>query len=400
MELNTFLEDYFMRKIYFGVISLIIFFVGCAGNPQPATSSGSITLDQAIEASSKQIEERIQRGSKIAILNFNSSSDEFSEYVIDELTANLVNNRILTIVDRREIELIREEFDFQFSGEVSDDSAQRMGQMLGAQAIVSGSLRNIGGDFRIVIRVLNVQNATVEVQYRADIVNDNRVQALLASGRAPVGGRTLAGNQPTQPQGQTAAVQAVPPAPVFRIGDTGPAGGIVFFDKGNHSGGWRYLEAASTDLGPAVFATEMFTREEIRNIGFIDGNNERGSRAVGTGKSNTEHLMRIANNKGGGFGWAVQLASRYELNGFNDWFLPSQDELNHMYGNLHMRNLGSFSSQRYWSSSIGEPNSSMLWWTLLQFSNFSNGEVGTAVGTELSGSVNYLSTRYLVRPVR
>jgi hypothetical protein len=29
----------------------------------------------------------------------------------------------------------------------------------------------------------------------------------------------------------------------YKIGDTGPAGGIVFYDKGFVSDGWRYLEA-------------------------------------------------------------------------------------------------------------------------------------------------------------
>ena len=34
---------------------------------------------------------------------------------------------------------------------------------------------------------------------------------------------------------------AEPPAPAYQVGDTGPAGGVVFFDKGSSTEGWRYL---------------------------------------------------------------------------------------------------------------------------------------------------------------
>jgi len=159
---------------------------GCAS--QPGTEPGGMTLDQAIADAAARIDERISAGSKIALLNFSSPSDRFSLYVLDELSANLLDSGRLTVVDRREIDLIRGEFDFQLSDEVGDDSMQSMGQMLGAQSIVSGSLTEIGGDYRIAIRVLNVQSAAIEVHFRSDIANDRRVQALLEGGRTGAGG--------------------------------------------------------------------------------------------------------------------------------------------------------------------------------------------------------------------
>ena len=34
----------------------------------------------------------------------------------------------------------------------------------------------------------------------------------------------------------------------YKVGDEGPAGGIIFYDKGEYSDGWRYLEAAPADV--------------------------------------------------------------------------------------------------------------------------------------------------------
>jgi sugar lactone lactonase YvrE len=183
-----------MRYAAFGVFLVL---TACGSSPQavppPEDAGDGIPLRQAIEEAAARIEERLPEGTKVALLNFDSPSDMFSEYVLEELSAILVNNGRLIIVDRKEIDLIRGETDFQWSGEVSDTSAQEIGQLLGAQSIISGSLSSMGNIYRFRIKALNVQTARIEVQYPADVVTDNRVKTLLASGKSePV---TASGNR-------------------------------------------------------------------------------------------------------------------------------------------------------------------------------------------------------------
>ena len=138
-----------MKELFFGIVPLIMLIMSCSGNAKPAanpavtsaaSSTGMMTLDQALKEAADRIDGRLAAKTKIAPLNFNSPHDKFSGYVLDEVTANLVDSRKLTVVDRKEVDLIRGEFDFQLSGEVGDDSMQQLGRMLGAQSIISGSL--------------------------------------------------------------------------------------------------------------------------------------------------------------------------------------------------------------------------------------------------------------------
>ena len=125
---------------------------------------------------------------------------------------------------------------------------------------------------------------------------------------------------------------------VFRVGDIGPAGGRVFFDKGIFSDGWRYLEAAPAST---EFTAPWGTR----------GQNVAGTQeGIGTGRRNTEiivqHLQQQRNRE---TGRAAQMAAALNFGGFNDWFLPSRDELNLMFQNRAI--IGDLGDRWYWSSS-------------------------------------------------
>ena len=80
-----------------------------------------------------------------------------SQFVLDGLEYRIVGSERFRLVDRRRLEQIRHERDFQMSGEVDDASAVSIGNMLGAGIVVTG---DITGQ-RLVLRVLDVRTAQI-----------------------------------------------------------------------------------------------------------------------------------------------------------------------------------------------------------------------------------------------
>jgi hypothetical protein len=131
----------------------------------------------------------------------------------------------------------------------------------------------------------------------------------------------------------------------YFIGGTGPAGGLVFYDKGSYSDGWRYLEAAPNDQSTGI---QWYNGEGVTT--------GASGTAVGTGAANTASIVAT---QGAGT-YAAQLCADLVVGSYDDWFLPSKDELNLMYVNLEQQSRGGFASAYYWSSSEYNLNNS---WT-------------------------------------
>ena len=129
----------------------------------------------------------------------------------------------------------------------------------------------------------------------------------------------------------------------YAVGDTGPASGLIFYDKGSYSDGWRYLEAAPSDQSTGIQWYDSYYEVVTGAAGT----------AIGTGQANTTAIVTIQ----GAGNYAAQLCNDLIVGGYNDWFLPSKDELDKLYINKVV--IGGFTDFYYWSSSEG--NASNAW---------------------------------------
>ena len=160
--------------------------------------------------------------------------------------------------------------------------------------------------------------------------------------------------------------------------------------------GWRYLEAAPADLrvvddvptidsnlygywsDPNEYVFGYFrTSGSVSNL-YVNETTSYNSidctgTAIGKGESNTQLLVSAMGTEAcSGYSgsakidiYAARLCDilKYSVDGviYDDWFLPSKDELKQMYTNLKTNGLGGFDSTSYWSSSENTYNANYAW---------------------------------------
>ena len=144
----------------------------------------------------------------------------------------------------------------------------------------------------------------------------------------------------------------------YEIGDTGPAGGTIFYINGNYDASsteeaknWKYLEAAPEDLtytdgegnvsNTFIFglnwsmATGTAQKQLCGTSGNSDGNGDNAK--IGKGKANTATLVQKLGSYAGNSEsnymsntsvYAAKLCDDYGKDTeYDDWFLPSLNEL-------------------------------------------------------------------------
>jgi TolB-like protein len=252
-----------MKKLLI-TLTIMLLIGGCASVVK--TNPDEVSLNTAIRMAASRMELRLDAGTKIALINFTSPSQAFSDYVLDELSSVLVNNGHLIVVDRANLDKIRQELGFNVSGEVSDQSMQEIGQMLGAQALVTGSLTSIEDLRRVMFKVIMTETAAVAVQHPADIINDRRVQALLAQGggsqgvtygNANYGSRSGATTQTQATAGSTTPAQPAGPQngtytfwPRLRAMKSGLAADNIFIAQITVTRDFMVIHYCRTATGP------------------------------------------------------------------------------------------------------------------------------------------------------
>jgi len=169
------------KKRRFAIIILFLAALSWGWNPLFGQSK-ELPLDEAIQNSTRQIQDGLNKGSTIIVYQFQSDNPRLSDYVLKELFDKLVNAHKFIVLDRSAQEVVNAELDFQFkksAGMISDESLASLTKRIGAQAIITGSLDDTGNDYRFRIRVIGTETTAAVVSYTVSVnKNDKRIAGL------------------------------------------------------------------------------------------------------------------------------------------------------------------------------------------------------------------------------
>jgi hypothetical protein len=146
-----------------GLMAILTISVSCKSTTQPKQTKIDPTnspVNTAIINSANFFINRLVPDTKIGIIGIENTSNRLSDYITEELWSQFANSSFV-VLERNRLDIIRNELNFQMSGEVSDDSFQSVGQFYGTESLVYGKLDRIGPSiYRLVMYATNVQRGS------------------------------------------------------------------------------------------------------------------------------------------------------------------------------------------------------------------------------------------------
>jgi len=124
----------------------------------------------------------------------------------------------------------------------------------------------------------------------------------------------------------------------YKVKDIGPAGGIIFYVDHINEYDWDCLEVAP-------YGWYNDDRDPVFRPGMT---NLLTGLLIGSGESNTSKIVSYMYNDES---IAAKVCSDAIIGAFDDWFLPSKEELSQIFQNLFLAGIGGFRANMYWSSS-------------------------------------------------
>ena len=159
--------------------TLFATFLSCASS-STGGELAETSLRGAIEQSARQMAGDLPAGTRVAIVAFESESDNLSYYIMEELTGALFALGI-EVADRQNLPYVMQELRLSLDDAVSDEGVQRIGHILAAELVSTGQLWNLGDTRRLSTSAIHVETAVRRSVPRFDLANNRAMRNMVAA---------------------------------------------------------------------------------------------------------------------------------------------------------------------------------------------------------------------------
>ncbi|HMG75027.1 MAG TPA: FlgO family outer membrane protein [Pyrinomonadaceae bacterium] len=170
-----------MRKVLLS-LCMVICAAACAS---PASAQSA--LDQRISELSQKISNGLTENQKrtIAVVEFadlRGNVTDFGRFIAEELITHLYETKKFKVIERQLLNKVITEQKLSLTGMIDQMSAQKLGKLLGVDAIASGTVTDLGESLRVNARLIDTSTGEIFAVAATEIVKDDRVKILTGGG--------------------------------------------------------------------------------------------------------------------------------------------------------------------------------------------------------------------------
>lgn len=295
---------------------LAILAIGIFMNAVPVYAETAVSLEAGIEQLAIDISNQMKAKGvrKIAIDDFpdlNGYKSGLGDFISEELVTNFYTQGIgsFEVVERRELARVLKEQKLGGSGLLDKATIAKIGQILGVDAIVTGSVAYLGNTIKVNARMIDVTNAKLFAAASQKIPKDETVNALLGQS-AKVSGASGGGG--VQIQSQDVKFQnnfvSVTPVSVSKTQNNNQITlGLRFQNltsetiylaiKSSDKVYWKPQVSLITNTGEAPYIKKIIGLEVLRTH-YSHINKETSYTAIGAGsQSIVTYVFEASNNR-------------------------------------------------------------------------------------------------------
>ena len=153
-----------------------------------AVSNFSLAYENEINAISTQMAEKISTSGKktIAVVDFTDIQGNITElgrFLAEEFSVAFAERQQgFKVIDRTHLKSIIREHKLSATGLIDPDTARKLGEIAGVEALITGSITPFGDSIRLTIKILDTQTAMIIGASKGDIARTKAIEELLARG--------------------------------------------------------------------------------------------------------------------------------------------------------------------------------------------------------------------------